>query len=82
MPLNVQPDGTAALWFALSAMPPEGATVVLDGHNLNTANGTNLVTATVDDKLVRYPGDKLIYVERRLLNRNERSNVVKLHISP
>ncbi|SKC81921.1 Peptidoglycan/LPS O-acetylase OafA/YrhL, contains acyltransferase and SGNH-hydrolase domains [Burkholderia sp. CF099] len=82
VPLNVQPDGTSAMWIALDSMPEQGATVVFSNQRLVTATGTNLVTATVDNSLVGHAGDKPIYVERRLMSRIERSNVVLMHVSP
>lgn len=81
-PVNQQPDGSSAIWLLIDSPPEDGATVVFSGRKLSTGMGEKAVTATVDRDLLRYPGEKTIYIERRLIDRIERSNSVVMHITP
>lgn len=82
MPVNAQPDGSSAIWILLDSMPKDGATVVFSGQRLSTAMGKNAVTATLSKNLIATSGDKTIYIERRLVDRIERSKSVTMHITP
>ncbi|WP_042262213.1 acyltransferase family protein [Paraburkholderia heleia] len=81
VPLNVQPDGSSAMWISVDSVPQEGATVVFAGRRLVTALGKDVVTATVDQNLVAHAGEKPIFIERRLLDHVERSNAVAMNIT-
>lgn len=78
---NVQPNGGSAIWLTLSAPPPQGVSVIFEGHRLATISSTHseTVTAAVPKSLI-YVGEKHIYLQAFAHNESEKSNVVVMTI--
>ncbi|KQN95867.1 hypothetical protein ASF01_15990 [Stenotrophomonas sp. Leaf70] len=80
--INRQPDGGSAIWLKLDGDPGNDAVVVMDGHHLESQSGPGSATARVKRSILARPGDKEIYLERRLPDHTERSNSVSMRITP
>lgn len=81
-PINRQADGSSALWIKTEGHAPDGTAVIMAGRRLPSQVGASLITAKVDARILATPGEKPISLERRFVDRIERSNVVELRITP
>lgn len=77
-PINPQPNGESGIWLVLNSTPDSATRVVCNGMVLDSSVGDKLITAKVPNNLLATQGTKTFELERRHLDRIERSNRVEL----
>lgn len=77
-PINPQPNGESGIWLVLNSTPDRATRVMCNGRVLDSVVGDKLITAKVPASLLAKPGTKIFELERRYLDRIERSNQVEL----
>jgi hypothetical protein len=75
---NLQPNGSSAMWMKINSPLPDGTTAVIDGKHVATIENFPVVTLELPPSVLKIPGEKRIFFERRNMLSVERSAPVIL----